>query len=181
MIYLIEGGSKSGKSVYAQKISKKLSEEGHLWYLATMEPKDEEDYARIRRHLSERAGWGFQTAEWGRNILGHSEEIDCKGTYLVDSVTTLLSNEMFSEMASTSVDREASSRIIAGFTELSEKAANVIYVSDDIYCDGTVFEDWTDAFRENLALIDRSIASYADCVVEFVCGNPVYYKGAEIL
>lgn len=181
MICFIEGGSKSGKSVYSQKMAKKLSFEGHLWYLATMEPKDDEDYARIKRHLQEREGWGFSTAEWGRDILSHSEEIDCKGTYLVDSVTTLLSNEMFAEMTDVNVDLEAKDRIIAGFDVLSKKAANVIYVSDDIYCDGILFDNWTDAFRESLAAIDRHIVSEADIVIEFVNGNPIFYKGDDIL
>lgn len=181
MICFIEGGSKSGKSIYAQRIAQKLSEEGHLWYLATMEPKDDEDFARIKRHRQERAGWGFDTAEWGRDILSHKDEIDCKGTYLVDSVTTLLSNEMFAKMTDENVDNGAADRIIEGFRALSSCAANVIFVSDDIFCDGIEFEDWTNSFRESLASIDRSIVSYADMVIEFVNGNPVYYKGGDII
>ena len=72
----ISGGAKNGKSMFAQEIAKKLSSEGHLWYLATMEPRDNEDDARVLRHRKERAGWGFKTAEWGRNIASHSEEFD---------------------------------------------------------------------------------------------------------
>ena len=52
----ISGGAKNGKSMFAQEIAKKLSSEGHLWYLATMEPRDNEDDARVLRHRKERAG-----------------------------------------------------------------------------------------------------------------------------
>lgn len=47
MKVLISGGAKNGKSMFAQEIAKKLSKEGHLWYLATMEPHDDEDDARV--------------------------------------------------------------------------------------------------------------------------------------
>ena len=73
-----------------------------LYYLATMIPTDDEDRARIRRHLSEREGWGFDTIEQGRNIcealIGSTlsgEKVSPGGVFLLDSVTALLSNEMF--------------------------------------------------------------------------------------
>ena len=61
MRILLLGGSKSGKSGLAQRLARDLSEGNSLYYWATMEPTDEEDRARIRRHLADRAGWGFQT------------------------------------------------------------------------------------------------------------------------
>ena len=98
MKIFISGGSKNGKSMFAQTCAKKLAKENHLWYLATMEPHDGEDNARIARHRNERAGWGFDTVEWGRDIGKHLPETDRMGTYLVDSVTALLTNEMFGDM-----------------------------------------------------------------------------------
>ena len=181
MIVFIEGGSKSGKSLFAQDVSVKLSTKGHLWYLATMEPHDEEDLARIARHRRERDGLGFETAEWGRNIESHKKEIDCKGTYLVDSITTLLTNEMFRNMSDSSVDLLAPQRVLDGLSILSQKAENVVFVSDNIYGDGICFDEWTNEFRKGLAYIDREICKKADTVYEFVNGNRIKYKGEEIL
>lgn len=65
MKILISGGAKNGKSMYAQKIAKAMSVEYDvpLYYVATMEPTDEEDENRIKRHVQDRAGWGFTTIE----------------------------------------------------------------------------------------------------------------------
>ncbi|MBQ7874533.1 MAG: bifunctional adenosylcobinamide kinase/adenosylcobinamide-phosphate guanylyltransferase [Oscillospiraceae bacterium] len=176
----ISGGAKNGKSMFAQEIAKKLSSEGHLWYLATMEPHDDEDLARIARHRDERAGWGFRTAEWGRNIALHCEEIDCKGTYLVDSVTALLSNEMFSGMSG-EINKNAADKTAEELLAFSEKAENVVFVSDNIFCDAAFYDEWTDSYREGLAKVDRTIAEKCDVVAEFSCGQIIFYKGAELI
>ena len=54
MTYFLSGGSKSGKSMLAQQISKSLP--APHYYLATLRPTDEEDRAIVRRHLQERDG-----------------------------------------------------------------------------------------------------------------------------
>ena len=61
MRYFLSGGSKSGKSMLGQRLARDMAAGGPLYYIATMIPRDEEDQARIRRHLQERAGWGFTT------------------------------------------------------------------------------------------------------------------------
>ena len=67
MKILIVGGSKSGKSMAAQRIARMLAARGSCpaYYWATMEPSDSEDEKRIARHLEARAGWGFETIECG--------------------------------------------------------------------------------------------------------------------
>ena len=180
MNIFISGGAKNGKSMFAQEIAKKLSGEGHLWYLATMEPRDGEDDARVIRHRKEREGWGFKTVEWGRNIALHCEEFDCKGTYLVDSVTALLSNEMFGGMSG-EPDKSAPERVAKDLIAFSETAENVVFVSDNIFCDAAFYDDWTDSYREGLAFADRRIAEKCDVVAEFSCGQIIFYKGAELI
>ena len=90
----ISGGCKNGKSFYAQRVA--MTGGTPLYYVATMIPRDGEDLARIRRHRDERAGWDFETLECGRDILSCLDSADPKGSFLLDSVTALLSNEMFS-------------------------------------------------------------------------------------
>lgn len=176
----ISGGAKNGKSMFAQECAKKLAEEGHLWYLATMEPHDDEDDARIIRHRKEREGWGFRTAEWGRDLSSHCFEYDCKGTYLVDSVTALLSNEMFGTMDG-DIDWEAIERTSGSLLGLGSIAENVVYVSDNIFSDAVFYDEWTNAYRKGLAMVDRIVAEKCDVVIEFSCGQKIFYKGEEFL
>ena len=180
MKLFISGGAKNGKSMFAQQWAKKLSVEGHLWYLATMEPHDKEDLARIARHRNERDGWGFETVEWGRNLLSHREEIDLEGVYLMDSVTALLTNEMFGTMDGT-YNASAVENVMEGLLALMEKASSVVLVSDNIFSDAVFYDDYTENFRKGLAQIDRRLVEVCDTVVEFSCGCPIFYKGGELL
>ena len=79
----------------AQRIARAMCPGAPRYYLATMIPHDAEDDARIARHRAERAGWGCETVECGVNILAALEKTDPAGVFLLDSVTALLSNEMF--------------------------------------------------------------------------------------
>ena len=60
-----------------------------------MIPHDREDHARIARHLREREGWGFTTLECGKDITNCIIDKNINGSFLFDSVTALLANEMF--------------------------------------------------------------------------------------
>lgn len=70
MRILLLGGSKSGKSMMGQHMARRLSAGAPMYYWATLEPRDGEDRAIVRRHLAERDGWGFETIEQGRAAAG---------------------------------------------------------------------------------------------------------------
>ncbi len=170
---LIIGGSKSGKSGFAQELVLKLANGGRSVYWATMDPTDEEDEARIMRHLEDRFGLGFETVECGRNVLNAVNEAKC-AFVLFDSVTALLANEMFS---GGSVDAEAGVRIAEELLELSNSAESFVSVCDNIFCDGTVYEELTEQYRRSLAFVIRRLAEEFDTVCEVVCGIPKVIKG----
>ena len=116
------GGCKNGKSTLAERTVKALAGDGPLYYIATMIPHDEEDRARIRRHVAQRAGMGFITLEQGRNILGCLDKAGPEGAFLLDSVTALLSNEMF--LPDGGFDPDAGDRVGAELRELASRAKN---------------------------------------------------------
>lgn len=177
MNVFISGGCKNGKSMYAQKTAQDMSREQGvpLYYLATMIPVDDEDRARIARHLSEREGWGFETIEQGRNICGAlTESVDGRGAFLLDSVTALLSNEMFRPDGT--VDFTAGQRLAKELTVFAEKTGNTVFVSDYIYSDSRVFDPYTESYRQALALIDRTLAGVCDSVIEVAFGHIYEYK-----
>jgi adenosylcobinamide kinase/adenosylcobinamide-phosphate guanylyltransferase len=165
----ISGGCKNGKSTLAQKLAKALAAGGSLYYLATMEPRDAEDEERIRRHIAEREGWGFQTVERPRDIESCAEEIKAGGTVLLDSVTALLSNEMFPP-PDYAMDAEAPRRVAEGLLKLGERAGSIIYVSDYIYSDAALYDAVTDGYMRGLAYVDRALAEACQAVAECSAG-----------
>lgn len=168
----ISGGCKNGKSYYAQRLAQSAGQP--LYYIATMIPHDEEDQARIRRHRNERDGWGFETLECGTDILSCLEHADPAGSFLLDSVTALLSNEMF---APDGFHPEAPERVAGELGELVGRVSNIVLVSDYIYSDAALYDDWTEAYRRGLAHVDRALARACDCVIEVASGQMFCYKG----
>lgn len=168
----ISGGCKNGKSWYAQRIAQAAGKP--LYYVATMISTGDEDDRRIARHLADRDGWGFETIECGRNILSCLENADPEGSFLLDSVTALLSNEMF---APEGFDVNAAQRVADDLEEFVRATKNAVIVSDYIYGDAAEFDEWTENYRRGLALIDRRLAACCECVLEFSAGNAICHKG----
>ena len=183
MNIFISGGCKNGKSYHAQGLARDMYREKSLplYYLATMIPADDEDRARIKRHLSERDGWGFETIEQGRNICyaldgttSSGEKVSAQGVFLLDSVTALLSNEMF--LPDGTVDETAGERLAAELSAFASRTGNTVFVSDYIYSDARVFDAYTENYRKSLALIDRTLAAVCDQVIEVAYGFKYLYK-----
>jgi adenosylcobinamide kinase/adenosylcobinamide-phosphate guanylyltransferase len=178
----ISGGCKSGKSYHAQILAQKIQQEQPqqkhfpLYYLATMVPSDHEDLQRINKHQRERAGWGFETIEVSKNILSVLKTCNVNGTFLLDSITSLLANEMFTENG-TVVD-EASEKLLRELVLLAETLKNIIFVSDFIYSDACFYDPATETFRKGLALIDRKLAGICETVLEMSCGIVIAHKPA---
>ena len=180
MIVFICGGSKSGKSSLAQNISKALAKDKPLYYVATMIPSDNEDKEKIRLHIEDRAGMGFETVECGCNIFSVPDSTEKMGTFMLDSVTALLTNEMYGDFATKGVDASAGQRCAADIKLLAETVENVVIVSDYIFSDGNIYDGDTQLFIKSLAHIGNSIAQYADVVVEMNFGNATIHKGKDI-
>lgn len=178
MNILISGGCKNGKSYYAQHIAKdQAAENKPLYYIATMRPADEEDQARILRHRKEREGWGFVTIEQSERVL--EMKADFSGSFLLDSITALLSNEMF--RTDGTVDPQADERLAAELAEFARKTGNTVFVSDGIYSDAIWYEELTENYRRGLAQIDCTLAKLCDVVIEVAFGNINVIKGEGLL
>ena len=174
MTVLISGGAKNGKSSLAQDLAVRMADGGNLYYIATMIPVDDEDRDRIRRHVEDRRGMGFQTIECGRGILSSLENTDKNGTFLVDSLTALLANEMFH---SGSIDRMAGTRCAGEVVQFSNSVKNAVLVSDNIFCDAAEYDEVTELYRRSLATVDRAAAQACGTVIELSVGCQVVFKG----
>ena len=179
MIVLVSGGCKNGKSSFAQQLACSLSASGRRYYLATMLPSDDEDDARILRHIQDRAGLHFETVEQGTQILRCLEQLDPSGTVLLDSLTALLANEMF---AAAVPDTGAAARVIKELELFARyfEHGNVVFVSDSIASDALSYEMLTEQYRASLAACERGLAALSDIVVEMCAGKAVVHKGRTL-
>ena len=188
MKVFFSGGCKNGKSTLAERTIKKLAGDGPLYYIATMIPRDEEDRARIRRHIAERDGWGFTTVEQGKSIaaLTERDDIDLSGSFLLDSVTAVLENEMFpvalkeGKAEFLGEDLDAPRRVreeLAAFAQaVAEAGGSVVFVSDGIYGDSCGYSASTEHYRRALADADRALAAVCDRVTEVTFGMTEEWK-----
>lgn len=176
MIVLVCGGAKSGKSDYAQNLAARLCPRRH-YYLATMIPADREDHNRIARHLDSRAGLGFETIEQGRNILSCLERAEPEASFLLDSTTSLLLNELYPDPATWKMDETAPERVAREITRLCRQVRDIVVVSDYIYAEPRRYDPETELYRRGLAHIDRAVARIADTVIEANAGLLTIHKG----
>ncbi len=176
MNVFISGGCKNGKSTYAERIAVSLSQAAKpLYYIATMLPADDEDRVRITLHRQSRAGLGFQTVELGCDIASLTERCVMGGTFLLDSATALLANEMFPRDGA--VNTNAHVKIADELLPVMRSVGNMVVVSDYIYSDARIYDEYTEAYRKGLAYIDRQCATYCDAVIEVSYSSLIYHKG----
>lgn len=174
MKIFISGGCKNGKSTLAQSCACALRNDKPLYYVATMIPHDAEDEERIRYHVAAREGRGFTTVECGKDILSCLEDVDTEGTFLLDSVTALFSNEMFHDGI---IDSDAAKKTADELALFAGRVKNVIFVSDFIFSDDTHYDECTEEYRRGLAHCDKTLAALCDTVVEVCVGHYTLYKG----
>jgi len=180
MLYLITGGSGSGKSEYAENIaaSKHQSEfqDGNLYYVAAMYPYDEECRERIRKHQFMRRDKGFQTIE----CFTHLERVqaDTRDVVLIECMSNLLANEMYRKEGQIKGrgkegEQQLKMAILDEICRLKKQAGCLIIVTNEIFSDGVNYDDETIQYQRFLGKINISLTQMAEKVKEVVYGIPV--------
>lgn len=206
MIALVIGGSGSGKSAYAEQMAVKAAGNGSLYYVATMQVYGEEGKKKVERHQKMREGKGFLTIEQPRRLKEAAkkvatekvatekvsagkvaagkvaaERVPAGKIVLLECMSNLVANEMFSEENLSAVMNEAkvkqlSHEIISGVTALQDSCDILIIVTNQIFEDGIRYDASTMAYIRLLGDINRQIAERAEQVVEVVAGIPIFIK-----
>lgn len=175
MFYLISGGSGSGKSEFAEEISVDFHEQekdAPFLYIATMMAFDEEAKKKIERHRTMRKDKDFTTLECFTDLKNASIPAHC--TILLDCLSNLVANEMFSENG---VKEDIVEEVFRGVEHLLEQCDNLVIVTNEIFSDGCQYDDETKQYIKNLGKLNQRLSKLADKVVEVVCGIPIYRKG----
>ena len=196
MMVLVVGGSGSGKSSYAEKVTVSLAQESvkeitksentslsdfklniaKKYYLATMQVFDDEGRKKVDRHRNLRNGKGFFTIEQPTRISGALEKMeDGDRTVLLECISNLTANEMFSEKK-TMTEIQVTENVIRDIKMLKEQTNHLVVVSNNIFEDGTTYDEITTKYIRAMGKINQKLAALADRVVEVVEGIPVIIK-----
>ena len=171
MMTLVIGGAASGKSEFAEAL---VLEAGNhpRYYIATMQPFDDECRARIAKHRAMRAGKGFETVECPLKLgfVG----LPKRGTVLLECLGNLAANELY---APDGAGDGALDAIVSGIESLLAQCSDLVVVTNDVFSGGNRYADDTDRYLRLLAAANRALAQRADAVCEVVCGLPYYHKG----
>lgn len=166
---LVTGGSKCGKSSYAESLLDGFA--GTKIYIATMQPYGDEAYAAIERHRRMREKKNFITLEKYTEI--HELEIPDGAAVLLECMGNLAANEMFGN----SFCPDPSERILRGINHINALASEFVIVSNSVGSDGTQYSEETMKYIETMAAVNAGIAAAADRVTECVYGIPVILRG----
>lgn len=172
MITLVTGGSKCGKSRYAEKLFSLLGD--GKYYIATMSPVGADAREIIARHRQMREGKGYITVECQRDIC--NADVPGKSVVLVECMGNLLANEMF---VGNDIFKPAD-KIVSDIKTLAGKVSELIIVTNEVGGDGVEYSPETKLYISQLSEINRRISEFADNVIECVYGIPVPRKGAVI-
>lgn len=194
MLYLVTGGSGSGKSEYAEALVQRLrgksgqevSDEekqgsgGGVWYLATMIPYGAETEKKIDRHRKMRKDKGFVTKECYLDLKGFVREEEKKGNrpsvVLLECMSNLTANEMFEEAGAGSSAFEA---VKEGIEALCDFCGQVVVVTNEVCSETAKDSREMSRYKELLGSINRRMANRAVQVTEVVYGIPLSVKEPE--
>lgn len=176
MIYLITGGSGSGKSEFAEKTTLEISKNKERYYIATMKVYDDEGLKKVEHHRNMRDNKGFKTIECPDNI---GEIIDqynfFSSTVLFECMSNYLANKMFGE--DNIISNNILSEIISDISNLSKICNNLIIVTNEVFSDGVLYDTLTQEYISYLGSINQELSKIADQVYEVIYGIPVCLKG----
>jgi adenosylcobinamide kinase/adenosylcobinamide-phosphate guanylyltransferase len=166
-IILITGGSRSGKSSYAEQLA--LSFSPQPVYVATARIWDDEFRQRVQRHRSER-GPEWTTLEEEKHLSRHALE---GRVVVVDCVTLWCTNFFYDLHSNVSAALEA---LKAEFDAFCAQEATFIFVTNEIGMGGIAENDLQRKFTDLQGWFNQYIAQRADQVVWMVSGIPVKIK-----
>lgn len=166
-IILITGGSRSGKSTYAEKLALSLSDSPV--YMATARIWDEEFRQRVIAH-QQRRGPEWSNIEENKYLSRHAL---AEKVVLVDCVTLWCTNFFFDLNADVQVALDALQK---EFDLLTRQNAIFIFVTNEIGMGGVSPNEIQRKFTDVQGWINQYIAARADKVICMISGIPLQIK-----
>lgn len=187
MIYLITGGSGSGKSEYAEDLLCNLCKDqtDQLVYIATMFPYGDETKEKIRRHRQMRRDKGFRTIECYTDVGSAAGELKRYGrvSVLIECISNLVSNELDIQRDDRAADQTGRrelviSKVIEGVEAVRQAAVNVVVVTNEVNSEGLEYTAEMTEYKQVMGEVNCRLAEMADEVAEIVYGMKVEVKSS---
>jgi len=166
-VHFVTGGQRSGKSVYAEKITLNISDTPI--YLATSKKWDQEHEKRIEKH-QQRRGEEWITIE--EEIELHQQDFNDK-TVLLDCITLWLTN-LFDESDYDTDNAFKKAKQV--WNQLIKQNVKLVVVSNEIGMGVVAMDKSTRNFVDLQGQMNQYIAQKADEVTLLVSGIPVKVK-----
>lgn len=173
---LITGGSRSGKSGYAQRLAEAIP--APRTFIATCPVLDEEMRARIRRHKEDRARQSWRTIEETLDLAGALRSARESRVVLVDCLTLWINNLMFAAEEERKVlsEDEVAARSQEVLAVCAGLSGTVILVTNEAGM-GIIPENaLARRFRDLAGRCNQVIAARASTVTLLVAGLPLELK-----
>ncbi len=173
---LVTGGSRSGKSAFAQKLAEDI--DAPRLFLATCPRLDPEMDERIRRHCREREGHGWQTMEEPLRIIERLEQMPAGSTVLIDCLTLWVSNLMHeAEQAGGAVSEEQIASLAAQLGAAARRhQGRVLAVTNEVGLGIVPDNAAARRFRDLAGRCNQATAALADEVYLVCSGIPLRLK-----
>ena len=178
-IILITGGSRSGKSAYAQKMAEALP--GPRAYLATSPVIDGETAERVRKHREARLASDWETIEETDDLAGAIRRAGACRVFLVDCLTLWVNNllyeagrrgEVFTEEATAVLCREV-------IDACGAFPGTVIFVTNELGMGIIPDNETARRFRDCAGCCNQIMAEAAGTVTLVVSGIPLPLKKVQ--
>ncbi|MDW7772001.1 MAG: bifunctional adenosylcobinamide kinase/adenosylcobinamide-phosphate guanylyltransferase [Desulfobulbaceae bacterium] len=175
-ITLITGGSRSGKSSFAQRLAEE--QPGSRLFLATCPVIDKEMEIRILRHVEDRRQGNWDTVEEPVHIAARLALAGRYDTVLIDCLTLWINNLQYEASAHNSELDEERVAVLAG--SLVEAAGNhpgeVIMVTNEVGLGIVPGNRTARIYRDLVGRCNQCVGSAADRVYLVTCGIPLQIK-----
>lgn len=176
-LLLITGGSRSGKSGYAQQTAELLP--GPRYFIATCQVCDAEMAARVKKHQEARGADEWLTMEEPLDLAGALRAAAKGNVLLVDCLTIWINNLLYEaqkkgEILTATGIAAACQEVLAACRELE---GTVIFVTGEVGMGIVPDNPLTRLFRDCVGTCNQLMAVAADRVILVACGLPLFLKG----
>ncbi len=175
-IILVTGGSRSGKSRYAQSLAEASG--SRCTFVATCPDIDDETHLRIRRHQQHRDPSCWQTVEEPLDLVRALADAPNQ-TLLVDCLTLWVNNLIYrtedknAPLTEEQMEIEASALLAAA----KKRTGMVIMVTNEVGQGVVPASPLGRKFRDLAGRCNQVVAAGADTVTLLCCGYPLTVKG----
>ncbi len=179
-VILVTGGSRSGKSTYAENLYDDLDD---VLYIATAIVTDEEMNHRIKLHQNSR-NQAWRTLEQYKNLDTIIEATNEKNI-LLDCVTVMITNLMFEsdtdiEVMTQQEIMKLEAYILDQFKRLIDQVRsnhkNIVLVTNEVGSGLVPEYKLSRIFRDIAGRVNQHLASWSDEVYLVACGLPLKLK-----